>query len=203
MVMKLQFKHQKFQADAAKAVVDVFEGQPKDAASYMIDPGRGGRQLNIGEDKVSIGWSNNPIILTKERILEHIRDIQQKNLIEPSSDVVCDVPGKYNLTVEMETGVGKTYTYIKTIFELHKRYGWTKYIIVVPSIAIREGVKKSFDITKEHFKEEYGEEIRTFIYNSANLTDLKIFERERSIQVMIINSQAFNASGKDARRIYM
>ena len=205
MGMKLQFKHQKFQADAAKAVVDVFEGQPEtlELSRYMIDPGRGPRQLNIGEDKVSIGWSNNPVILTKESILDHIRTIQRNNLIEPSADVICDVPGKYNLTIEMETGVGKTYTYIKTIFELHKKYGWSKYIVVVPSIAIREGVKKSFDITKEHFKEEYGEEIRTFIYNSANLTDLKIFERERSIQVMIINSQAFNASGKDARRIYM
>ena len=205
MGMKLQFKHQKFQADAAKAVVDVFEGQPEtlELSRYMIDPGRGPRQLNIGEDKVSIGWSNNPVILTKESILDHIRTIQRNNLIEPSADVICDVPGKYNLTIEMETGVGKTYTYIKTIFELHKKYGWSKYIVVVPSIAIREGVKKSFDITKEHFKEEYGEEIRTFIYDSANLTDLKIFERERSIQVMIINSQAFNASGKDARRIYM
>ena len=203
MVMKLQFKHQKFQADAAKAVVDVFEGQPKDFSSYMIDPGNGGRQLEIGEDRNSIGWSNNPILLKEESILDNIRNIQQKNLIVPSSDVVCDVPGKYNLTVEMETGVGKTYTYIKTIFELHKRYGWSKYIVVVPSIAIREGVKKSFDITKEHFKEEYGEEIHTFIYNSANLTDIRTFERERSIQVMIINSQAFNASGKDARRIYM
>lgn len=208
MVMKLQFKHQQFQADAAKAVVDVFEGQPKEVTSYMIDPGRGSRQLNIGEEIVSIGWSNNPIILTKDSILEHIRNIQQRNLIEPSSDVVCDIPEKYNLTVEMETGVGKTYTYIKTIFELHKKYGWTKYIVVVPSIAIREGVKKSFDITKEHFKEEYGEEIHTFIYNSANLNDIKLFERERSIQVMIINSQAFNATTKKnaseaARRIYM
>ena len=203
MVMKLQFKHQQFQADAAKAVVDVFEGQPKEITSYMIDPGNGGRQLEIGEVRNSIGWSNNPIILTEESLLNHIRKIQHNNSIEPSSAIVSDVAGKYNLTIEMETGVGKTYTYIKTIFELYKKYGWSKYIVVVPSIAIREGVKKSFDITKEHFKEEYGEEIHTFIYNSANLTDIRTFERERSIQVMIINSQAFNASGKDARRIYM
>ena len=110
MGMKLQFKHQKFQADAAKAVVDVFEGQPEtlELSRYMIDPGRGPRQLNIGEDKVSIGWSNNPVILTKESILDHIRTIQRNNLIEPSADVICDVPGKYNLTIEMETGVGKT-----------------------------------------------------------------------------------------------
>ena len=203
MVMKLQFKHQQFQADAAKAVVDVFEGQPKEITSYMIDPGNGGRQLEIGEVRNSIGWSNNPIILTEESLLNHIRKIQHNNSIEPSSAIVSDVAGKYNLTIEMETGVGKTYTYIKTIFELYKKYGWSKYIVVVPSIAIREGVKKSFDITKEHFKEEYGEEIHTFIYNSANLNDIRTFERERSIQVMIINSQAFNASGKDARRIYM
>ena len=131
MVMKLQFKHQQFQADAAKAVVDVFEGQPKEITSYMIDPGNGGRQLEIGEVRNSIGWSNNPIILTEESLLNHIRKIQHNNSIEPSSAIVSDVAGKYNLTIEMETGVGKTYTYIKTIFELHKKYGWSKYIVVV------------------------------------------------------------------------
>ena len=103
----------------------------------------------------------------------------------------------------METGVGKTYTYIKTMFELNKHYGWSKFIVVVPSIAIREGVYKSFEVTQEHFAEEYGKKIRFFIYNSAQLTEIDRFASDNSINVMIINSQAFNARGKDARRIYM
>ena len=103
----------------------------------------------------------------------------------------------------METGVGKTYTYIKTMYELNKHYGWSKFIVVVPSIAIREGVYKSFQVTQEHFAEEYGKKIRFFIYNSAQLTEIDRFASDSSINVMIINSQAFNAKGKDARRIYM
>ena len=103
----------------------------------------------------------------------------------------------------METGVGKTYTYIKTMYELNKHYGWSKFIVVVPSIAIREGVYKSFLVTQEHFAEEYGKKIRFFIYNSAQLTNIDQFASDSAMQVMIINSQAFNAKGKDARRIYM
>ncbi len=120
-------------------------------------------------------------------------------MIAPSSRL----EGKYNLTVEMETGVGKTYTYIKTMYELNKHYGWSKFIVVVPSIAIREGVYKSFVVTQEHFAEEYGKKIRFFIYNSAQLTNIDQFASDSAMQVMIINSQAFNAKGKDARRIYM
>ena len=103
----------------------------------------------------------------------------------------------------METGVGKTYTYIKTMYELNKNYGWKKFIIIVPSIAIREGVKKSFEVTAQHFFEEYGEEIDFFIYNSARLAEIKSFAQENKIKAMIINSQAFNAKGTDARRIRM
>lgn len=103
----------------------------------------------------------------------------------------------------METGVGKTYTYIKTMYELNKHYGWSKFIVVVPSIAIREGVYKSFQVTQEHFAEEYGKKVRFFIYNSSQLTEIDRFASDNSINVMIINSQAFNARGKDARRIYM
>lgn len=103
----------------------------------------------------------------------------------------------------METGTGKTYTYIKTMYELNARYGWSKFIIVVPSIAIREGVAKSFDITADHFKEEYGKACRFFIYNSTRLNELEQFADDAGINVMIINTQAFNATGKDARRIYM
>lgn len=132
-------------------------------------------------------------------ILEHIQTIQRANQIKPSEKL----EGRYNLTIEMETGVGKTYTYIKTMYELNRAYGWSKFIVVVPSIAIREGVYKSFQVTQEHFAEEYGKKIRFFIYNSAQLTEIDRFASDSSINVMIINSQAFNARGKDARRIHM
>lgn len=138
-------------------------------------------------------------LLTDDMILERIRKIQRANQIKPSDKL----EGRYNLTIEMETGVGKTYTYIKTMFELNKAYGWSKFIVVVPSVAIREGVYKSFQITQEHFAEEYGKKIRFFIYNSARLTEIDRFASDSNINVMIINSQAFNAKGKDARRIYM
>jgi type III restriction enzyme len=105
--------------------------------------------------------------------------------------------------IEMETGVGKTYTCIKTMYELNTRYGWNKFIIIVPSVAIREGVYKSFEITADHFFSDYGKRIRFFIYNSSRLTEIDHFAQGSEIKVMIINSQAFNSRGKDARRIYM
>ena len=199
--MKLQFKHQKFQADAAKAVVDVFAGQPYLTPSYMMDKGSGYYQQTITEEQDYTGWSNQKIVpeLNDRLILEHINTIQRANQIKPSTKL----EGRYNLTIEMETGVGKTYTYIKTMYELNKHYGWSKFIVVVPSIAIREGVYKSFQVTQEHFAEEYGKKIRFFIYNSTQLTEIDRFASDSSINVMIINSQAFNARGKDARRIYM
>ena len=198
--MKLQFKHQKFQADAAKAVVDVFAGQPYLTPTYMIDKGAESYQQTLELEDFT-GWSNQKIVLelNDKIILENIQKLQRDNQIKPSAKL----EGRYNLTIEMETGVGKTYTYIKTMFELNKHYGWSKFIIVVPSIAIREGVYKSFEITQEHFAEEYGKKVRFFIYNSAQLTQIDQFASDSSINVMIINSQAFNAKGKDARRIHM
>lgn len=199
--MKLQFKHQKFQADAANAVCDVFAGQPYLTPTYMMDKGADTYQISVDENKDFTGWGNQRIVpeLNDGIILEHLNKIQRTYQIEPSKKL----EGKYNLTIEMETGVGKTYTYIKTMYELNKRYGWSKYIVVVPSIAIREGVYKSFQVTQEHFAEEYGKKVRFFIYNSAQLTEIDRFASDSSINVMIINSQAFNARGKDARRIYM
>lgn len=198
--MKLQFKHQKFQADAAKAVVDVFAEQPYLTQSYMIDKGDARAQTLTEADDFT-GWRNERIVpeLTDRMILERIQKIQRANQIQPSDKL----EGRYNLTIEMETGVGKTYTYIKTMFELNKHYGWTKFIVVVPSIAIREGVYKSFQVTQDHFAEEYGKKIRFFIYNSAQLSEIDRFASDSGINVMIINAQAFNAKGKDARRISM
>ena len=199
--MKLQFKHQKFQADAAKAVVDVFAGQPYLTPTYMMDRGDGNYQIGLEDDTDFTGWRNERIVpeLSDKLILEHLQKVQRTNQIKPSDKL----EGRYNLTIEMETGVGKTYTYIKTMYELNKHYGWSKFIVVVPSIAIREGVYKSFQVTQEHFAEEYGKKIRFFIYNSAQLTEIDRFASDSAINVMIINSQAFNAKGKDARRIYM
>ena len=199
--MRLQFKHQKFQADAARAVVDVFAGQPYMTPSYMIDSGSGKYAALLPADQEFTGWGNHRIVpqLDNQRILEQIQNIQRENQIRPSDKL----EGYYNLTIEMETGVGKTYTYIKTMYELNQNYGWSKFIVVVPSIAIREGVYKTFQVTQEHFAEEYGKKIRFFIYNSAQLTEIDRFASDNSINVMIINSQAFNAKGKDARRIYM
>lgn len=198
--MKLQFKHQKFQADAAKAVVDVFAGQPYLTPTYMMDRGINYQQSLTDEDDFT-GWRNERILpeLSDRIVLEHLQKVQRTNQIKPSERL----EGHYNLTIEMETGVGKTYTYIKTMYELNKHYGWSKFIVVVPSIAIREGVYKSFQVTQEHFAEEYGKKIRFFIYNSSQLTEIDRFASDSSINVMIINSQAFNAKGKDARRIYM
>ena len=202
--MKILYKHQKFQADAAKAVVDVFAGQPYLTPTYMMDRGTGVYQIGINEEVDFTGWSNQRIVpeLNDQLILEHIQKIQRANQIAPSTKLEGRSEG-YNLTIEMETGVGKTYTYIKTMYELNRAYGWSKFIVVVPSVAIREGVYKSFQMTEEHFAEEYGKKIRFFIYNSSQLTEIDRFASDSSINVMIINSQAFNATGKDARRIYM
>lgn len=202
--MRIQYKHQKFQADAAKAVVDVFAGQPYMTPSYMMDKGSGYYQLSLSDEEDFTGWSNQKIIpeLNDQLVLEHLQKIQRTNQIAPSKKLEGRSDG-YNLTVEMETGVGKTYTYIKTMYELNRAYGWSKFIVVVPSVAIREGVYKSFEMTQEHFAEEYGKKIRFFIYNSSQLTEIDRFASDSSINVMIINSQAFNAKGKDARRIYM
>ena len=195
--MKLQFRHQPFQADAAKAVCDVFAGQPHRKPTYIMDSGIG--QIAINEKERFTGFSNAPVVVEDGKILEHIRAIQRSGGIKPSDAL----DGRFNLTVEMETGVGKTYTYIKTMYELNERYGWSKFIIVVPSVAIREGVYKSFQMTEEHFAGVYNKKIRFFIYNSTQLTEIDRFASDSAINVMIINSQAFNARGKDARRIYM
>lgn len=199
--MKLRFKHQRFQADAAKAVVDVFAGQPYLTQSYMMDTGvvKSAQQVLIEEDFT--GWRNEPLVpaMTDQLVLERIREVQRQHQIQVSNQL----EGRYNLTVEMETGVGKTYMYIKTMYELNQHYGWTKFIVVVPTVAIREGVYKSFQVTEDHFVEEYGKKIRYFIYNSKQLTDIDRFASDSGINVMIINAQAFNATGKDARRIDM
>ncbi len=207
--MRLQFKVQQYQTDAVDAVVEVFTGQPKhDGITYTIDPGRVNPLvapvLFDDNDRSDAGLRNAEITLSGTQLLENVRAVQQSRNLPLSTKLVDSkaAPGAPNLDVEMETGTGKTYVYIKTIMELHKRYGWSKYIVVVPSIAIREGVKKSFDVTAEHFQQIYGTKPRSFIYNSSQLHELERFSSDAGVQVMIINIQAFNATGKDNRRIY-
>ncbi|MDR7083578.1 type III restriction enzyme [Arthrobacter ginsengisoli] len=207
--MKLQFKVQQYQTDAVDAVVDCFAGQPRDnGVSYRIDPGRSLQSdqptLDIPESMDS-GLRNAEIMLSPVQLLENIQAAQRSRNLPLSKALLtskASAAGAPNLDVEMETGTGKTYVYIKTIMELNKRYGWSRFIIVVPSVAIREGVKKSFDITAEHFQQTYGTKPRSFVYNSSQLHELERFSSDAGVQVMIINIQAFNAVGKDTRRIY-
>ena len=201
--MKLKFKKQAYQTNAVEAVADCFAGQlPTSGIQYRVDPGRakkGGQQSLLDES----GFRNSEIALTLPQLLDNIHTVQRHQNLPLSAALVNDKKTgcPINLDIEMETGTGKTYCYIKTVFELNKRYGWSKFIVVVPSIAIREGVYKSLEITAEHFLEDYGKKIRFFIYNSKQLHNLESFSSDAGINVMVINVQAFNATGKDARRI--
>jgi len=197
--MKFQFKIQPFQTEAAQSVVRVFAGQPRrDATSYRRDAGRlEGTMFEIGDD-FETGYRNADVELSEEQLLKNIRGVQTENNIKYSTGLAAGL-GAVSLDVEMETGTGKTYVYIKTMFELYKAYGWSKFIIVVPSIAIREGVKKSFEMTQEHFMELYGLKARFFVYNSSNLHQLDEFSQNSGINVMIINTQAFNTTMKEGK----
>ena len=190
--MELKFKHQQFQINATSAVCDIFAGQPKSQPTrYILDPGKDekGSQISFEKD----AFANAPLSVPLSQIWDNIHKKQIALGLKPSGKPGDDI----NLTIEMETGTGKTYTYIKTIYELNKLYGWTKFIIVVPSIAIREGVKKSFENTRKHFQQEYNKSIAEFIYNSSNLTEIENFATDNRIRVMIINSQAFATSLKE------
>ena len=206
--MKLKFKKQPFQTDAVNAVVECFAGQPKtEGITYRIDPGKTGLSYKSGRtqsgfDFSQSGFKNRALMLTTDQILANIHSVQQRQNLPQSTTLISTKVCAVNLDIEMETGTGKTYCYIKTMFELNRRYGWSKFIVVVPSVAIREGIYKSFDITAEHFMEEYNKCARFFIYNSKQLHHLEQFSSDGGINVMIINVQAFNARGQDARRTY-
>lgn len=200
--MKLKFKHQQFQTDAVQCVVDCFDGQPIVVSRFTLDPGKQPAiEQMMWETQATpyTGIKNNQIELMPPQVLANIQKVQIHRGLKPSGKL----EGQYNLTIEMETGTGKTYTYIKSMFELNKKYGWSKFIIVIPSIAIREGVFKTFQLTEDHFMAEYGKKARYFIYNSRQLHQIESFASDPGINVMIINSQAFAARGKDARRIHM
>ena len=228
--MKLRFKIQDYQTHAVESVVDCFEGQPHDPGpAYRIDPGEIAKGHQYRPEMEYEGFRNADLALTDVQIFENIQKVQRRQNLPLSESLTgfttfnrrgerVPVKAAYkrdalaasrvHLDVEMETGTGKTYVYIKTIFELNKRYGWSKFIIIVPSIAIREGVYKSFQITADHFMEHYEKKARFFIYNSKRLHEVESFSSDAGINVMIMNIQAFNAARKknasvEARRIFM
>lgn len=201
--MKFKYTVQRYQTEAVESVVNVFKGQPfNDQITYRRDVEIERDLLNSNEsdEDLTIGYANARLELGDEQLRENIRNVQIRNNIKESKSMFLSGLGACSLDVEMETGTGKTYVYIKTIFELNKKYGWGKFIVVVPSVAIREGVYKSFKTTQDHFFEHYGKKARFFIYDSDNLTDIKDFSKNADINVMIINIQAFNSKGLRIRR---
>lgn len=218
--MKFNFKIQQYQTEDVDAVVNVFNGQSfHDRNSYIRDLGKMNpsnyqmawdltqEEIELYDPANDAGYKNEEVELSDEQLLSNIHTLQSKNNIKLSPSLIKNL-GRCSLDIEMETGTGKTYVYIKTMFELNKKYGWSKFIVVVPSIAIREGVKKFFEITSDHFMEHYGKKARFFIYNSSNLNQLDNFSSSNGISVMIINTQAFASSlkkdgrSKEARIIY-
>ncbi|MDO4672340.1 MAG: DEAD/DEAH box helicase family protein [Porphyromonadaceae bacterium] len=210
--MKFNFKIQDYQTDAVNSVVNCFIGQRySDGLSYRRDIGNikdkklySQTYLDLDEDRSSYhfkddydetGFKNAKLTISPEELLSNIRKVQQNNNVSISDSLVGDF-GAGSLDIEMETGTGKTYVYIKTMFELNRKYGWSKFIVVVPSIAIREGVKKSFEMTGDHFMEEYQKKVRFFVYDSKNLNQLDSYSSNSGINCMIINMQAFNTSLK-------
>ncbi|MDE5822347.1 MAG: DEAD/DEAH box helicase family protein [Paramuribaculum sp.] len=199
--MKFKFKIQGYQTEAVNNTTAIFTGQPnRDSSKYRRDLGK--RDSGIirfeGDDD---GYRNADVELSSKQLLENLHSVQTTAGVPLSKSLSkIDGLGAVNLDVEMETGTGKTYVYIKTMFELNKLYGWSKFIIVVPSIAIREGVAKSFRMLEDHFMEQYGKKARWFIYNSSNLNQLDQFSQDAGLNVMIINTQAFATSLKEGSR---
>ncbi len=206
--MKFRFKIQPYQTRAVEAVIDVFKGQPKiegESTFYTMDKGLIKPEAKGLFDDVEdyLGVSNAEVRLIASNLKENINNIQYLNSINPSKEIAGreTIENQFtcncSLDIEMETGTGKTYVYTKTIFELNRVYGWTKFIIVVPSIAIREGVKKSLEQTEDHFFDYYKKKAKVFVYNSKNLNDIERFSTDNGINIMIINIQAFNTSIKE------
>lgn len=182
--MKLKFKNQQFQTDAVDAVADLFKGQEKSTASFSIITEF--NLFSLLQNEYGVG---NALQIDTQTLQENMHTVQKRNNLP-----LTEIQDKQHpaFCLEMETGTGKTYVYTKTVFELNERYGFTKFIVVVPSVAIREGVYKSFQITAEHFGNEYNNvPCRYFIYNSAKLNDVRQFATSANIEIMIINIDAF------------
>lgn len=193
--MKFKFKIQQYQTDAVECIARVFDGEPCiDKTLYRRDIGKVNSPMLRLENEE--GYSNHELVQSEGNLLENIRQLQLENDIKKSEKLNKNL-GLVNLDIEMETGTGKTYVYIKSMFELNKRYGWSKFVVVVPSIAIREGVAKSFEMLETHFFEHYGKKAKWFVYDSSNLQKIDSYSSDAGINVMIINTQAFASSMKE------
>ena len=202
--MTLQVKHQQFSAAVSAAVVDIFKGMPRTTRDYIFD--RGVAEMSDLNVALELAYGNEPwySFVSPEEIASRIKALQQQNFLPVSTedDFKYGEGKPLQLTFELETGVDKTSTYIKTIYELNRAYGWSKFIVVVPNIAMREDVQKSFARSQEHFALEYPQQsLHYFVYNSAKLSEIDSFARDKDVQVMIINAQAFNSQNQDARII--
>ncbi|TXL61103.1 type III restriction endonuclease subunit R [Cerasibacillus terrae] len=188
--MKIKFDEQQYQLDAVNSIVDIFDGQPVKVSNFSVGAGH-----ILGQQQTELGIGNK-LELSEQEILENIQTIQMRNHLKKSNAIQ-----DWNFTVEMETGTGKTYVYTRSIFELNKKYGFSKFIIVVPSVAIREGVYKSFQMTADHFNELYpGQHCHYFIYDSSKLEKVREFATSSDIEVMIINIDAFRKSFDDPEK---
>ncbi len=209
--MKLKFKTQAYQTRAVEALADCFSGQPfSSGIRYRIDPGDAAvlaqsmQRDMYASPEPDAGFKNATLELSDYELLGNIKAVQRRQNLPLSDGLKKDdkTGCPINLDVKMETGTGKTYVYLKSMFEMNKRFGWSKFIVVVPSVAIREGVYKSLQITADHLLESYGQKARFFIYNSKQLQNLESFSSDAGISVMVINVQAFNSRGAENRRIY-
>ena len=207
--MKLQFDpNQPYQLDAVAAVTELFDGQPQGAPEYAVINAGDHGGLFAGQDRSELGVGNR-LLLAEERLLANTRRVQVRNDIEPDDGAaplaaweLLDAAANTSrhcphFSVEMETGTGKTYVYLRTIFELSRRYGFQKFIVVVPSVAIREGVLKNIDITRDHFRALYNNlPFESFVYDAKKVNRLRQFATGNTLQICVINIQAFNKKDK-------
>lgn len=191
MANTFRFTTQQYQTDAVDSLVRVFTGQPSGQRKVLV-----GRQGTYVEEV----FANRKLYISDNDIYKNVKEIQNQNGIKPAKSY-----GGRQFTIEMETGTGKTFVYTKSIFELNREYGWSKFIIMVPSVAIREGVYKSLNLTQEYFQQQYGKKLRFFIYdtkNKSNIANIKNFGNTANIEVIIMNYQAFATSNKESKKIY-
>lgn len=213
--MKIQFDaNQNFQLDAIAAIADVFDGQPQDAPEFSIIKTTEDTELFAGQERSELGLGNR-LLLDESKLRGNVRVIQSRNDIEVADldaalegwdlfDAAANAPRLCpHFSVEMETGTGKTYVYLRTVFELSRRYGFKKFIIVVPSVAIREGVLKNIEITAEHFRALYDNmPFEHFVYDARRVNRLRQFATGNTLQILIINIDAFrkNFTGTEAEQ---
>lgn len=213
--MKLQFDaNQPYQLDAIAAVTDLFDGQPQGAPEYSVIQMGDWGQMFAGQERTELGVGNQ-MLLSADNLLANARAVQARNdieIVDPAAPLeawdLFDAPANAartcpHFSVEMETGTGKTYVYLRSIFELSRRYGFQKFIIVVPSVAIREGVLKNIEITAEHFRALYNNlPFEHFVYDAKKVNRLRQFAVSNTLQILVINIDAFrkNFTGTEAEQ---